>query len=402
MKKLYVVMVGLPARGKSTLAKRIREGLEAEGLAVGLFNNGALRRTRLGKDSAAPEFYHPDNIEGRARREEISRENTALAQRFLSGQGDVAILDATNASRTRRATIERALTDHPILFVECVNDDPVLLDASLQRKAALPEFAGKTTAEAIASFRQRMSYYEQMFVPLRDEECWVRVDAVDNRILEERFSRRIPFYHRIRDILVSDWVRNLYLARHGETFYNVEGRIGGDSDLTPLGKAQADALAQHFRDIPITHIFTSTRRRSAQTAGPLKAVRPDCTIMALPEFDEIDAGLCEGMLYDEIQRVYPQEFTARAKDKYHYIYPEGEGYITLRKRVERGLRRALFLSGDAPGVMLIGHQAINRMILSHFLYRRTEDVPFIYIPQNQYYHIVATQRKKLFELVPFM
>lgn len=53
-------------------------------------------------------------------------------------------------------------------------------------------------------------------------------------------------------------------------------------------------------------------------------------------------------------------------------------------------------------MVIVGHQAINRCILSHFLFRRTEDVPYIYIPQNQYYHIVSTQRKKLFELVRFM
>ena len=124
--------------------------------------------------------------------------------------------------------------------------------------------------------------------------------------------------------------------------------------------------------------------------------------MALPEFDEIDAGLCEGMRYEDIQSEMPEQYAARMRDKYNYVYPQGEGYVTLRERVERGLKRALFIAGDAPGVLLIGHQAINRMILSHFLYRRTEDVPHIYIPQNQFYHIVATQRKKLFELVPFM
>lgn len=402
MSKLYVAMVGLPARGKSTLAKRIREGLEAEGLRVGIFNNGELRRTRLGRDSTAPEFYHPANAEGRARREALARENVAHARAFLAGNGNVAILDATNASRARRAMIEEQLTDHPLLFVECRNEDPVLLGASLQRKAELPEFNGKTRDEAIASFKRRIAYYEEMYTPLADERCWVRMDAVQNRILDERLGGRVPFYHRIRDILVSDWVRNLYLVRHGETTYNVEGRIGGDPELTQTGRTQAEALARHFRKVEVTHIYTSTRRRSAQTAAPLKAARPDCRIMALPEFDEIDAGLCEGMLYDDIRQQMPEEYAARSQDKYNYIYPQGEGYVTLRERVERGLKRALFLAGDAPGVLLIGHQAINRMILSHFLYRRTEDVPHIYIPQNQFYHIVATQRKKLFELVPFM
>jgi hypothetical protein len=51
--------------------------------------------------------------------------------------------------------------------------------------------------------------------------------------------------------------------------------------------------------------------------------------------------------------------------------------------------------------MIIGHQAVNRMILSHFLYRRDADVPYIYIPQDEFYRIVSTQNKKLFELKPY-
>jgi hypothetical protein len=42
------------------------------------------------------------------------------------------------------------------------------------------------------------------------------------------------------------------------------------------------------------------------------------------------------------------------------------------------------------------------MILAFFLYRRKEDVPYIYVPQDKYYHIIATHHKKLFELVRFM
>ena len=75
--------------------------------------------------------------------------------------------------------------------------------------------------------------------------------------------------------------------------------------------------------------------------------------------------------------------------------------MTLKERVDRGLKKALFLSGNLPDIVIVGHQAVNRMILSHFLYRRMEDVPYIYIPQDQYFRVVSTQRRKVFELVRF-
>jgi broad specificity phosphatase PhoE/predicted kinase len=395
------VLVGLPARGKSTLALRLRDGLEAEGIRVRIFNNGVLRRLHYGEASSEPWFYDPNNEEGNATRNSLSHMNMQAARRFLEEGGNVAILDATNASRARRQMLETELEPRPILYVECINEDPDLLAASIQRKTKLPEFARLSRNEATNHFMQRIRYYESIYTPLGCEANFVRVDTLHNAILEERMTFLVPYYVRIRDVMVSDWVNNLYLVRHGETLFNVENRIGGDSSLTERGIAQSMALAAHFRDKPIPYIFTSGKKRSTQFAAALIADHPDSVIMAMPELDEIDAGICEGLTYEEISRKYPEEFMARSRDKYNYVYPRGEGYASMRERVNRGFRKALFLSGAAPGTLIIGHQAVNRVILSLFLYRKLEDVPYIYVPQDKYYHIVATHQKKLFELVSF-
>lgn len=401
MEKLYIVMVGLPARGKSTIALRLYEGLNAEGIHVRIFNNGELRRTHLGPDSSRPEFYHPDNEEGRTRREYLAQINATAARTFLAGNGQVAILDATNASRARREFLRSRFDNHPVLYVECVNDDKELLALSIERKTKLPEFAHLPRHEAVAGFLERIGYYERIYRSPEEESCYLCVDTLRNRILAEQMPGRIPYYLHIRELLVSDWIRELHLARHGESLYNIEGRIGGDASLTDKGRAQAAALAGHFHNKHVPYIFTSLRRRARETAIPIIAGHPEATVITLHELDEIDAGICDSMRYEDIRREMPEEFAARVRDKYHYIYPQGEGYVSMQKRVERGFRKALFLSGGQPGIILIGHQAVNRMILSFFLFRRTEDVPYIYIPQDRCYYIVATHRKKLFELVRF-
>ena len=35
------------------------------------------------------------------------------------------------------------------------------------------------------------------------------------------------------------------------------------------------------------------------------------------------------------------------------------------------------------------------------VFQRASDVPYTYIPQNQYYHITITQRRKLFEMIRY-
>ena len=87
MHKLYLVMVGLPARGKSRLARRICGGLAADGFRSAIFNNGDVRRELLGAESTLPEFYSPDNAEGRRIREEICRQNLIRAKEWLNREG---------------------------------------------------------------------------------------------------------------------------------------------------------------------------------------------------------------------------------------------------------------------------------------------------------------------------
>jgi broad specificity phosphatase PhoE len=236
---------------------------------------------------------------------------------------------------------------------------------------------------------------------LGTERNFVRLDSLHTRILEEEIGSDIPYYEQIRDFLVTDTVKNLYLIRHGETYFNLENRIGGNADLTAKGRAQAKALAEHFAKKKIPRIFTSQKKRTIQTAEPIKEIQENCTIVPLAEFNEINSGICEGMSYEEIRKVMPHVYFARRKDKYNYIYPEGEGYISMEERIDRGIKKALFLSGPSDNIMIIGHRAANRMILSHFLYRRKEDVPYVYVPLDKFYYISTTQNKKVFQLRKF-
>jgi broad specificity phosphatase PhoE/predicted kinase len=397
-KKLYLVMVGLPAMGKSTTAHKLCHNLHQEGLPSQIFNNGDLRRQLAGMDTFSPDFYDPARREFVEVRERIALSNMEAARDFLRHGGKVAIIDATNATRERRRTVLRVLDDHPVLFVECRNDEQELIDTSIERKARLPEFAGLPLPEAIRSFKKRIDYYRRIYEPLGEEPNHLVIDSLHNRILSEHLAKEPPNYALIRDLLITDWIRSLYLIRHGETYYNLEDRIGGDSKLTRKGIQQADHLAEHFSALELPFIFCSARKRTVQMAEIIARRQKEACIFALPELNEIDSGSCEGLSYGEIERLHPEVARARASDKYTYVYPGGESYTMLHERVGKGLKKALYISGNAERLMIIGHRAVNRTVLSHFLYRPTRDVPYIYMPQNRYFHIISTQNLKHIEL----
>lgn len=382
--KLVIVLVGLPARGKSTMARKIARTLELDDLKVRVFNNGELRRRLSHGNSSSPKFFSPQNPQGVQFREKCDRLNLDRAKSFLQEEGNIAIIDASNVVRQRRKLIEETMAGRPILFLECMNADEEALETNLERKASLKEFAHLSQQEAIDSFSKRIAYYESIYEPL-----------------QEQLADLVPYYDRIRDLVTTRIVKNLFLVRHGETYFNQEDRIGGDSELTEKGLAQARALAEYFSKIRIPIIFTSNHIRTLQTATPIAERQEHSSIIALTEFNEIHAGICDGMTYQEIQEQMPEVADARKRNKYGYIYPEGEGYASMEKRIHRGLQKVFYLNNYDDNIMIVGHRAVNRMILSDFVFRQKEEVPYIYMPQDRYYHLQIDPHKKTFELKPY-
>ncbi|MBW2357615.1 MAG: AAA family ATPase, partial [Deltaproteobacteria bacterium] len=194
---LYIVMVGLPARGKSTIASKLRDNLIRDGIRTRIFNNGDLRRKLFLKDTSHSGFYDPKNREGVALREKIALTNIRRAKDYMGNNGQVAILDATNVSIKRRKKTTSLLGDHTILFIECVNEDKEILEASILRKINLPEFKHLRKEEAVRTFKERIRYYQSIYKPLKGERNFVRLDSLKNQILAEEIAEDIPYYDRI-------------------------------------------------------------------------------------------------------------------------------------------------------------------------------------------------------------
>lgn len=95
------------------------------------------------------------------------------------------------------------------------------------------------------------------------------------------------------------------VLRHGETEWNVTGRLQGrsDTELSAAGHRQArDAtttLTENFGSV-----YCSTLRRSIDTAGPL-AARNSCEVRVDPRLDERSWGTWEGLLPSEVELEYP-------------------------------------------------------------------------------------------------
>ena len=113
MDTLLIALVGLPARGKSTMGRKIARTFELDALDVRVFNNGELRRTLSDENTSSPDFFSPANEAGLAFRDQCALKNLQYAREFFNNSGKVAIIDASNVTRKRRKLIEEMFSDMP-------------------------------------------------------------------------------------------------------------------------------------------------------------------------------------------------------------------------------------------------------------------------------------------------
>ncbi len=158
----------------------------------------------------------------------------------------------------------------------------------------------------------------------------------------------------------------LLLARHGETEWNRLGRWQGQEDipLNSRGREQALALAARLRHENLAAVYSSTLRRSIETAQEI-ASDHRINVCRDERVREINLGAWQGMLYKEIAARYPELLRAWEEDPTQVRPPAGESIAELQARVLAALREiALAYPGET--VCLIGHQLCNSVIRAHY------------------------------------
>jgi len=159
----------------------------------------------------------------------------------------------------------------------------------------------------------------------------------------------------------------IYIARHGETTWNVEGRIQGRSDpgLSPKGYEQSLALLGQMKGRPISAIYTSTLQRSILTAQPI-AEYLNLPIQQQPELDEIAFGILEGKFLYSFDEELEREWERFKDDRFTYHIPGAENYTDVANRIKPFVER-LLRERKGREILIIGHRVVNRLLIGMLL-----------------------------------
>lgn len=361
--KLIIIMCGLPATGKTHIGNRIARYVSFFlDIQTKIFNVSDYRREMFGAKLPA-EFFDHTNDENMQKREQACDAALSDLVDYMKQDGvRVGILDSTNSTRKRRTHIRNVLqNDHKlkckIIVLESVVDKEEVIEQNVQFiKQNAPDYTGENAQEALADYHKRRELYMNVYEPV-DESDGSHIKVINNQTF---------IVHNIRGYLpqkVVHFVMNLhslprvfYLSRHGQSEYNLLGKIGGDAGLTDAGLEYARRLADFAHDVVgmetvkdestgeekrvhrPARLWTSTLRRTKETAQFIKkeAVTThkwdngdelewvQFQPRARRNLDELYAGVCDGLTYKEIEQEFPEEFKRRQEDKLTYRYPRGE------------------------------------------------------------------------------
>lgn len=315
--KLVIVMVGLPARGKSYITNKLTRYLNWLQHDCRVFNVGNTRRmdkenilgpaqkplpdtnTPSPHTGRSPEtkasashmadFFNPENKASNELREKWAMDTLDnLLNWVLDGPGSVGILDATNSTKKRRLKVlkriqERSKGELKVLFMESICSDPAILDTNIRLKLSGPDYKDMDPEVALRDFVGRLQNYERAYETIDDSEeeidgfQYVKMIDVGKKVVSynvQGFLASQTVYFLLNFNLCE---RQIWLTRHGESTDNLSGRIGGDASLTKRGQHFSKTLTRflnyqrkEFRKKQLEKFSTRLELRFNELAGTKK------------------------------------------------------------------------------------------------------------------------------------
>ncbi len=158
----------------------------------------------------------------------------------------------------------------------------------------------------------------------------------------------------------------LYITRHGETEWNIAGKMQGwkNSDLTPKGISNARALGKALENQDIKVIYSSSSGRAVHTAELIRGDRK-IDIITDENLREINLGDWEGKSKEEFTEADQEGLDAFWNRPHLYKAKSGEDFYQVRTRIEAVLNRIIRDNKDCS-IMIVTHAVIVKTIMSIF------------------------------------
>lgn len=159
-------------------------------------------------------------------------------------------------------------------------------------------------------------------------------------------------------------MKEIYIIRHGETELNRQGIVQGrgiNSDLNDMGRAQAEAFYQTYKDVRFDKIYTSTLKRTHQTVQ--KFIDSDLPWAQLSGLDELAWGIWEGQPNSEAAReAFREMLECWQTGNYTAHFDGGESVQDVYERLKEPMQ-ILASKPEEQTILLCMHGRAMRVFL---------------------------------------
>jgi probable phosphoglycerate mutase len=158
-------------------------------------------------------------------------------------------------------------------------------------------------------------------------------------------------------------MKQLYIIRHGETDFNKQGIVQGsgvNSSLNEVGRAQALLFFQKYRDIKFDYVYTSTLKRTHETAQHV--INQGGTWRVRGELREIGWGIHEGQKATKASaKEYKALIEAWRSGDFNARLEDGESIAEVKSRLEKFLEE--IKKTDFDKVLICSHGRTLRCLM---------------------------------------
>lgn len=157
-------------------------------------------------------------------------------------------------------------------------------------------------------------------------------------------------------------IAKIIAVRHAESLANTAGIYQGqtyDTDLSELGKKQANALANRVRKYGVKRIISSPLKRAYQTALEVSRIC-DCPIEISELIIETNHGEWEGKPKSLVSQLYPEVYNTWMTQPSRAVFPGGEAFYRMLERIEAFLH-STDLTDDT---LLVTHDNVLRVMIT--------------------------------------
>jgi len=156
----------------------------------------------------------------------------------------------------------------------------------------------------------------------------------------------------------------IYITRHGETEWNIAGKMQGwqNSNLTEKGILNAKKLGESLKNIEFDCLYCSPQGRAVDTAKNIRGDK-NTEIIIKDSLKEMGFGCWEGIPHTEIEALYPVQKYNFWNKPHLYEPVDGEDYGELIERV-RAVFDEITADTSARNVLIVTHAAVIKAIYS--------------------------------------